>query len=393
MDFMIYPIVGFGTDRFDMLNKEDALKLMEKALSFCYKNKKWLLIDTARVYPNSEEWVNEFVEKISKQEQKWLNYLLITVKIGISFSDGNICFEQNEDFLHLHIQDSLKKLKSINNLEYDYKPKLICILHRMELNKENANPLLSDIAWIKRFKVLAEYKNYFTSFGLSEISYRQLKQAMSCANEAGIKLDYVESAYSLFFRRLEKNGVYKFCQKNNITILSYTTLARGMISDKLYNHFKDLLFIKNPLEMQEKIFSLLNIKNSFYRQLDLFSESYIINNFQKIFSFYNLCDFWDRNPVHVAITYVIKKNIYPILFQLTDEHLETNLTCYKDYTLSSDEIMELDELFAEGCIKGDPNVTKVSDICEDSQLHDNIYDCEVLNPKIIPSKKTNNIVN
>ena len=64
------------------------------------------------------------------------------------------------------------------------------------------------------------------AIGVSNFSHIQLKEAAQYA-----RIDSLQSPYSLFWRHIEKDTM-SYCRKNNITILSYSPMAQGLLTGK-----------------------------------------------------------------------------------------------------------------------------------------------------------------
>ena len=68
--------------------------------------------------------------------------------------------------------------------------------------------------------------------GVSNFNTEITKQANETLLAAGVPLASNQVEYSLFDRRIEKNGLLEYCLENDITIIAYSPLAKGMATGK-----------------------------------------------------------------------------------------------------------------------------------------------------------------
>jgi aryl-alcohol dehydrogenase-like predicted oxidoreductase len=70
------------------------------------------------------------------------------------------------------------------------------------------------------------------SVGVSNFNIEKTKLANETLKAAGVPLASNQVEYSLFDRRIEKNGVLDYCLENEITVIAYSPLAKGMVTGK-----------------------------------------------------------------------------------------------------------------------------------------------------------------
>jgi aryl-alcohol dehydrogenase-like predicted oxidoreductase len=70
------------------------------------------------------------------------------------------------------------------------------------------------------------------SVGVSNFNTEKTKLANETLKAAGVPLASNQVEYSLFDRRIEKNGVLDYCLENEITVIAYSPLAKGMVTGK-----------------------------------------------------------------------------------------------------------------------------------------------------------------
>ena len=68
--------------------------------------------------------------------------------------------------------------------------------------------------------------------GVSNFNTEQTRQANETLRAEGVPLASNQVEYSLFERRIEKNGLLDYCLSNEITIIAYSPLAKGMATGK-----------------------------------------------------------------------------------------------------------------------------------------------------------------
>jgi aryl-alcohol dehydrogenase-like predicted oxidoreductase len=66
--------------------------------------------------------------------------------------------------------------------------------------------------------------------GVSNFSVKQLKEAVATA-----EITSCQSPFNLLWREIEVQGVLDFCLENNIGILSYSSIAQGLLTGKFEN--------------------------------------------------------------------------------------------------------------------------------------------------------------
>ncbi len=68
--------------------------------------------------------------------------------------------------------------------------------------------------------------------GVSNFNLERTKLSNETLKAAGVPLASNQVEYSLFDRRIEKNGLLDYCLENEITIIAYSPLAKGMVTGK-----------------------------------------------------------------------------------------------------------------------------------------------------------------
>ena len=68
--------------------------------------------------------------------------------------------------------------------------------------------------------------------GVSNFDTEKTRLANETLQAAGVPLASNQVEYSLFDRRIEKNGLLDYCLENEITVIAYSPLAKGMVTGK-----------------------------------------------------------------------------------------------------------------------------------------------------------------
>ncbi|MCX5888153.1 MAG: aldo/keto reductase [Deltaproteobacteria bacterium] len=166
------------------------------------------LIDTAPVYGfgRSEEIVGKALALKKCRDQ-----VCISTKTGLDWQDGKPFRNCSPDFIKRNVADSLK------NLQTDYLD--ILFVHWPDPLEpfEKTGKLLGQ--FLKEGKIRA--------VGVSNYSPEQIE-----AFRRGGPLHLVQPPYNLFERAIEAD-LMPFCQKNNLALMTYGALCRGLLSGKV----------------------------------------------------------------------------------------------------------------------------------------------------------------
>jgi aryl-alcohol dehydrogenase-like predicted oxidoreductase len=110
-------------------------------------------------------------------------------------------------------------------------------LKRLQLSRVDLYQIHTPIGrWSKPEYVstLAEAVNtgLARAVGVSNFNTEKTKLANETLLAAGVPLASNQVEYSLFNRRIEKNGLLDYCLENDITVIAYSPLAKGMATGK-----------------------------------------------------------------------------------------------------------------------------------------------------------------
>ncbi|MCP8305277.1 MAG: aldo/keto reductase [archaeon] len=166
------------------------------------------LIDTAPVYGFglSEKIVGRAVEEYGDREN-----IIIATKVGIEWKNGETFRNSTKKRIFKEIEDSLKRLRT------DY----------IDIYQVHwPDPLVPIGETAKAMKQLMK-EGKIRAIGVSNYSPEQMEKFRKVA-----PLHTSQPPYNLFERGIE-DDVLPYCQKNDITLLTYGALCRGLLSGKM----------------------------------------------------------------------------------------------------------------------------------------------------------------
>lgn len=191
------PALGLGTGDFfwnSDLSDVQKISLIQKAieLGVC-------LIDTAEGYGDgkAEELVGEAIQGVRQQ-----------VVIASKFSPEHHRFD---DVLK-SCEKSLKRLK-IDSID----------LYQVHW----PNPSISIEETMKALSKLVDDK-MVKAVGVSNYSLREISEIQNYLGD--VPLSSVQMEYNLFERTIEENGIFDYCQKNEVSLLAYSPLDQGQLN-------------------------------------------------------------------------------------------------------------------------------------------------------------------
>ena len=141
----------------------------------------------------------------------------------------------------------------------------------------------------------------------SEWPIEALIECHEVCNKLGLEKPILEqSIYSFAVRKIETNGVKKFCDSNGVGMIGFSPLCQGILTGKYRNG------IPSDSRMAKSQQINYNKTANFYQQ-----------NQKRIDAYFKVCDEMGLNPTTIAIKWPIYKGIYPVLGasrlgQLTD---------------------------------------------------------------------------
>lgn len=119
--------------------------------------------------------------------------------------------------------------------------------------------------------------------GVSNFSAVQLTKAVSV-----VDITCCESAYNLMWREIEDGGILDFCRKNNIGVLTYSSLGQGLFTGNIR--------------------SIDDIPKSYIRQVTLLFKGDAFKNGLKIVKILDkLSKKYNKTPAQIAINWIINQ--------------------------------------------------------------------------------------
>lgn len=203
-------------------DENDSVRTIQKAI-----DKGINIIDTAAVYGfgKSEEIVGKAISEYVKRED-----IIIATKAGLEWSEKGIFRNSTRERIYKEIDDSLERLKTdYIDIYQIHWPDPVTNIEETALAMEELK---------KQGKIRA--------IGVSNYSVSEMKEFSRIA-----KIDISQPPYNLFERGIEDN-VMKHCHENNITMLLYGVLCRGLLSGKIT---KDTQFKGDDIRKKDPKFS------------------------------------------------------------------------------------------------------------------------------------------
>ncbi len=166
------------------------------------------LIDTAPAYGFglSEEIVGKAIKEYGSREE-----IVISSKVGIEWNDGKVFRNSSKERIEKEIDDSLKRLQT------DY----IDIYH-----VHWPDPLVPFQETAETLNNLIEKKK-IKAIAVSNYSVKQMEEFRKAA-----PIQVYQPPYNMFERDIEPE-IMPYCQENDIKIMAYGVLCRGLLSGKM----------------------------------------------------------------------------------------------------------------------------------------------------------------
>jgi len=127
------------------------------------------------------------------------------------------------------------------------------------------------------------------SVGVSNYNLEQMQRTEKVLNQHGVPLASNQVHYSLLNRRVERSGLLDYCIKNEITLIAYSPLEKGMLSGK---------------------YSSQNLPAGARRRM--YTAAYMKKNEPVLQLVSQLARSYGKTPSQVALNWVICKGAVPI---------------------------------------------------------------------------------
>jgi aryl-alcohol dehydrogenase-like predicted oxidoreductase len=264
--------------------------------------------DTADMYANG---LNE--ELISKVLVPNRDKIFIATKFGFRFKDGiagpsnasGTYFDGSPAWIKIAVESSLKRLK-IDTIDLYY-------AHRVDPNVPIEETVGAMAELVKEGKV--------RYLGLSEASAVSIRKANAVHPIAAL-----QSEYSVITRDVEGN-ILNTIRELGISLVPYSPLARGLVTDKLdVTSFAD---------------------SDFRKILPRYQPEYAENNAQLVKGFTEIANGKNCSPAQLALAWVLAQgeDIIPIPGTKKRKYLEENAGAV-EVSLSESDLKVIDDLVA-----------------------------------------------
>lgn len=249
--------------------------------------------DTAEVYGNglSEELLGQFLRKTSQP-----------VQIATKF--GPFPWRITEKAVSEALSASLKRLGVEQIALYQVHWPFTFLMNQETL----MNALASEVE-----------KGRIQAVGVSNYNVEQMRQAHKILASRGVPLATNQVRYSLLSRQVEKQGIIDSAKQLGVTILAYSPLAQGLLTDKYTGEAKP--------EGARKI-------DSRFSKEGLEKIALVMSTLRKIGKKY------DRVPSQVALNWLIAQGVIPIPGAKNATQAQENAGAL-GWSLSQDEVNQL----------------------------------------------------
>lgn len=250
--------------------------------------------DTAEVYGNglSEELLGQFLRKTSQP-----------VQIATKF--GPFPWRITEKAVSEALSASLKRLGVEQIALYQVHWPFTFLMNQETL----MNALASEVE-----------KGRIQAVGVSNYNVEQMRQAHKILASRGVPLATNQVRYSLLSRQVEKQGIIDSAKQLGVTILAYSPLAQGLLTDKYTG--------------EEKPEGARKIDSRFSKE-GLEKIALVMSTLRKIGKKY------DRAPSQVALNWLIAQGVIPIPGAKNATQAQENAGAL-GWSLSQDEVNQLE---------------------------------------------------
>lgn len=194
---------GLGNDFFGDVDNNDAIKAIHKSIEMGVT-----MLDTAPGYGPHYESELACAQAIKGKRDK----IILATKIGILRVAGAYVHCLDPDVMEWELENSLKRL------ETDYID--VYYIHWPDYNFPIEGAVEKLAKWKKEGKIRA--------VGVSNFSVEQIKQAQSVT-----EIDAVQPPLNMLNRSSLDNGIVPYCAEQNIGIVTYGSLGRGILTGNL----------------------------------------------------------------------------------------------------------------------------------------------------------------
>ena len=243
--------------------------------------------DTSNNYGEAETLLGRALRRYRREE-----YVISTKG---SWPIGETPFHRGLSRKHIlwAIEESLKKLK-LDYVDLYY-------AHRYD-------PEVSMEEIVRTFNYLINIGK-IRYWATSEWPIEALEECHKVCDELKLEKPILEqSIYSYAITKVEKNGVKKFCDEKGISILGFSPLAQGLLTGKYRKGIPE----NSRIAKRKKI--------NYSKTLDIYNQ-----NKERIDKYLEICEKYKVKAHYVAIQWMIRKNIFPVMGASRPEQLIDNV--------------------------------------------------------------------
>jgi aryl-alcohol dehydrogenase-like predicted oxidoreductase len=259
-------------------------------------------IDTAPVYGQgkSEELVGKAIKEYGRREE-----VQIATKVGLQWdADGNVRRNSSRDRILKEVDDSLRRLQT------DYID--IYQIHWPDLETDFMETAQTMQELLDSGKIRA--------IGVSNYSPAQMDAFREVAS-----IHVCQPPYNLFERGIEKD-IMPYCKENDITLLTYGALCRGLLSGKMD---KDWTFKEGDLRR--------NADPKF--QGETFENH--LEAVEKLKTYAS--DQFDKKVIHLAVRWILDKGVESAIWGARNPKQVTFDKVF-GWELTDEQVAEIEEI-------------------------------------------------
>ena len=243
--------------------------------------------DTSNNYGEAEVLLAKALKKYNREE-----YIIATKG---SWPIGETPFHRGLSRKHIlwAIEESLKKL------DLDYVDLYYAHRYDSEVPMEEIVRTFNYLINIGKIRYWAT----------SEWPLEALKECHRVCEELKLEKPILEqSIYSYAITKIEKNGVKNFCDEEGVGLLGFSPLAQGLLTGK----YKEEIPKDSRIAKSKKI--------NYSKTLDIYNQ-----NKERIDRYLEICEQYKVKAHHVAIQWMLRKNIFPVMGASRPEQLIDNI--------------------------------------------------------------------
>ncbi len=259
------------------------------------------VIDTAPVYGfgRAEELLGKALNEHGSRDD-----IVLATKAGLDWSDDTPYRKATPERIRAEITDSLERLQT------DY----------VDLYQVHwPDPLVPVDETARALRALRD-EGLIRAIGVSNFQASQLDTFRRAA-----PLDACQPPYNLFERQIE-DDVLPYCRQEDISLLTYGALCRGLLSGKMS---MDRTFEGDDLRNSDPKFQ----ESRFEQYLDAVDQ---LDQFAR--------DKYDRRVIHLAVRWILDQGVDVALWGARTPDQLDPIEDVSDWSLADDDLAEIDRI-------------------------------------------------